>query len=85
MDDRLALIGIIVQNEGSIPLLNEILHKYRDKIIGRMGLPSAREGISVISIVMSASGDEISALSGKLGQLGGVSAKAMFAKTEGGK
>ena len=39
METRIAVIGIVVEEERSVELLNEILHEYRDAIIGRMGIP----------------------------------------------
>jgi len=80
MDTRVAIIGIIVENSNSIEKLNSILHDYRDYIIGRMGLPYREKQISIISIAIDAPQDIISALSGKLGKLPGVSAKTAYSK-----
>ena len=60
--------------------VNELLHSYADKIVGRMGLPYRDRGISVISIIIDAPADEISALAGKLGKIEGISAKTMQSK-----
>ena len=60
--------------------LNRILHEYGAYIIGRMGLPYQKRGISIISIAVDAPADIISALSGKLGRLPGVSSKALYSK-----
>ncbi|MBE7060036.1 MAG: iron-only hydrogenase system regulator [Ruminococcaceae bacterium] len=79
MDDgRVALIGIIVENPDSVDRLNSILHEYREYVLGRMGLPYAKRGISVISVAVDAPGDVISALSGKLGNLKGISTKTIY-------
>ncbi len=80
MENRIALIGIIVENPESVPKLNEILHDYAEYIIGRMGVPYAQRNISVISIILDAPGEVISALSGKLGMLPNVSAKTVYSK-----
>jgi putative iron-only hydrogenase system regulator len=80
METRVALLGIIVDNNDSIGKLNEILHEYRDYIIGRMGLPYKQRNISIISIVLDAPEDVISAVSGKLGMLPGVNAKTTYSK-----
>jgi putative iron-only hydrogenase system regulator len=61
--------------------LNSILHEYADYIIGRMGIPYRKRKLSIISIVLDAPHDVISALSGKLGMLPDVSAKAVYSKT----
>jgi len=50
-----------------------------------MGLPYEKKGVSIISIVIDAPMDKISALSGKLGRLPGVSAKALFSRSGTGK
>ena len=75
MDTRVAVIGIIVENERSVERLNDILHEYGTYIIGRMGIPYRAKGINVISIAIDAPQDTISALAGKIGNLEGVSAK----------
>ena len=78
MDTRVAVIGIIVENKESVDKLNSILHDYGDIIIGRMGLPYKERKISIISIAVDAPQDVISALSGKIGNLPGISAKAAY-------
>ncbi len=80
METRVAIIGIIVEEEEAVEKLNRILHDYRSFIIGRMGLPYREKGISIISIAVDAPQDAISALSGKLGKLPGVSTKAVYSK-----
>jgi putative iron-only hydrogenase system regulator len=83
MQTRVAIIGIIVEDGGSVENLNNILHGYEKYIIGRMGLPYRDKGISIISIAVDAPQDIISALSGKLGKLPGVSTKALYSKITG--
>ncbi|NLP45400.1 MAG: iron-only hydrogenase system regulator [Peptococcaceae bacterium] len=87
METRVAIIGIIVEdrdeNKDSIEKLNNILHDYGNYIIGRMGLPYREKGISIISIAVDAPQDIISALSGKIGRLPGVSTKALYSKVTG--
>ena len=80
MDRRIAILGIIVENTDSVERVNELLHEYREFIVGRMGMPYRERGISVISVVMDADTNMVSALSGKLGMTPGVSAKAVYSK-----
>ncbi len=80
MDTRIALIGLIVENPDSVEQLNRVLHEYSPYIIGRMGLPYRERGISIISVVVDAPNGVISALSGKLGMLPGVSTKTLYSK-----
>ena len=77
MDNRVALIGIMVENPDSIETMNRILHEYGQYIIGRMGLPYRERGLSIISIVLDAPMNQISSLSGKLGMLDGISTKTI--------
>ena len=58
--------------------LNRILHDYGAYIIGRMGIPYRQRGINIISIAIDAPQDTISALSGKVGKLAGISVKTAF-------
>ena len=78
MEIRVALIGIIVENQSSTEALNAILHEYGSYIVGRMGIPYRRREISIISIAVDAPQDIISTLSGRIGQLDGVSAKTAY-------
>ncbi|MEE1086285.1 MAG: TM1266 family iron-only hydrogenase system putative regulator [Schaedlerella sp.] len=81
-DTRIALIGIVVNTNSSVDELNHLLSEYGEYIIGRMGVPHREKNISVISVAMDAPGDVISALSGKLGMLPGISTKTIYAKTK---
>lgn len=78
MEGRIAVIGIIVENKESVEPLNNILHQYGDYIIGRMGIPYRKCGVNIVSIAVDAPQSVISALSGKIGRLKGVSAKASY-------
>lgn len=80
METRVAIIGVIVEEETSVDRLNQILHIYGQYIVGRMGIPYREKGINIISIAVDAPQDVISALSGKLGGLKGVSSKAVYSK-----
>lgn len=80
MESRIALIGIVVENTDSVEKINSVLHEYGEYIVGRMGIPYHKRNISVISIVMDAPGDVISALSGKLGMIPHVNIKTVYSK-----
>ena len=82
METRIAVVGIVVEEEESAEALNEILHEYREYIIGRMGIPYRQKGLNIISIAVDAPQDVISALSGKIGRLPGVTAKTVYAPEE---
>lgn len=80
METRVAVISIIIEEPEAVQAVNELLHEYSQWIIGRMGIPYRARGISIISIAVDAPQDRISALSGKIGRLSGVSAKAAYSK-----
>ena len=80
MDTRIAIIGIIVENLNVSSQINDILHQYAEYIIGRMGIPHRSRGVNIISVVVEAPQNIISALSGKLGMLPDVSTKTVYSK-----
>lgn len=80
MENRVALLGIVVEQEDSVEQLNRILHDYQQYVVGRMGIPYRQRGVNIISIVLDAPGDAISTLAGKLGMLPGVSAKTLYTR-----
>ena len=80
METRVSVVSIIIKNEEAAVAVNELLHEYRQYIIGRMGLPYREKNISIISVVIDAPQDVTSALSGKLGMQPGVSAKTLTSK-----
>lgn len=82
MHTRVAVLAIIVKNMESVGALNELLHQYGRHIIGRMGVPYHQRGVSIISVAVDAPQDVISALSGKIGRLEGVTAKTVYAPEE---
>ena len=79
-ETRVAVMSIIVENITSVETLNNILHEYREFIIGRMGLPYHQKKINIISIALDAPQDIISALSGRIDNLDGVNVKTAFSK-----
>ncbi len=79
MQKRLAVIGIIVEETESAEAVNDILHSYREYIVGRMGIPYRERDMSVISVIVDGPNDVISSMSGKLGMVDGVTSKAVYA------
>lgn len=78
METRVAVMSIIVEKNDTVEKLNSILHDYGEFIIGRMGIPYRARNINIISIAIDAPQDMISALSGKVGRLDGVSVKTAY-------
>lgn len=80
VESRIALIGIIVENKESAGRINAVLHDYGEYIAGRMGIPYHKRNISIISVVVDAPADIISALTGKLGMIPHVGIKTVYSK-----
>ena len=78
MDSRVAVMSIIIENLNAVEQVNAVLHEYGEYIIGRMGIPYRARKISIISIALDAPQDTISALSGRIGKMAGVSVKTSF-------
>ena len=73
-----AVISIIVEDENAVAPLNELLHECAGYIIGRMGLPYRARGINIICVAIDAPNNQINALTGALGRIEGINAKAAF-------
>ena len=82
MTRRVAVMGVIVEKEASVEALNALLHEARGSIIGRMGIPYRERGINIIAIFLDAPQDVISALAGKIGNLDGISVKALCSNVQ---
>ena len=80
MENRVAVLAIIVKDPAAVASLNSLLHQYGQYIIGRMGVPYRERGVNIISVAMDAPAAVISALSGKIGRLEGISTKTIYSK-----
>ena len=83
METRVAVLSIIVGNSEMVEKLNAILHTYGEYIIGRMGIPYRKRKVNIIAIALDAPQNTISALSGKIGSLSGVSVKTAYSSVTG--
>ena len=79
MDDRVAVISIIVEDAEAVSTLNELLHQYGQYIIGRLGIPYHKKDVNIICVAIDAPNDSINALTGALGRIKGLTAKATYA------
>lgn len=80
METRVACITIIIENAESVEKMNALLHDCAQYIIGRMGIPYREKNMNIICIAIDAPNDEINALTGAIGRIGGISAKATCSK-----
>ena len=81
MESRIAAISIIVEDPDSVEALNAVLHEYSACILGRMGIPYREKNVSIICLALDAPTDTINAVTGKIGRLSGVSAKAVYSRS----
>ncbi|HCC00384.1 MAG TPA: CopG family transcriptional regulator [Ruminococcaceae bacterium] len=80
MEKRMGVVGIVVENLEKAAEINTVLHNYAAVIVGRMGIPYRERGVSVISLIVDGNHDQISAMTGKLGRIRGVTVKTALAK-----
>ena len=80
MESRVAVLSIIVENEEAVAELNELLHRFGKYIIGRMGIPYRQKNVNIICIAIDAPVDKINSLTGALGRIEGITAKATYSK-----
>ncbi|BAH05144.1 TM1266 family iron-only hydrogenase system putative regulator [Clostridium kluyveri] len=80
MEKRIAVVGIVVEDLDNAPIVNSILHSFSDIIVGRLGIPYREKNISVISIIVDGTSDEISSMTGKLGRINGINVKTAITK-----
>ena len=80
-EKRVGFVGIIVRDRRqNAPAVNRILTEFGDTIIGRIGMPYEKRKFSVIALIVDGTGNEIGALTGKLGMIKGVTVKSAMAK-----
>jgi len=73
---RIANISIVVKDRDEAAKVNEILGKHGDIIRGRLGIPCPDRSVSVIIILVEADNSKISAISGAVGNIPGVSLRS---------
>lgn len=79
-ENRIAVAAIIIEDLDSARAVNEVLHKFNKLVVGRLGIPYRERGLSVISVVLDGTSDDISALTGQLGKVANVTVKAVMSK-----
>ncbi|WP_434302681.1 TM1266 family iron-only hydrogenase system putative regulator [Clostridium botulinum] len=80
---KIAVISAILEDPKNFQQkFNEIIADFKGIVKGRMGIPFEEEGVSVISITVTGTLDEINSLTGKLGNLENVYVKTSISKKE---
>ena len=81
MEKRLGCVSIILdRHTAAVARVNELISQSGDCIIGRLGLPYPAHGVNIITLITDSTVEQLSALTGKLGQLPGVQVKSLMAK-----
>lgn len=81
MSKRIGVIGIVVESPDKAGQnVHNIISQYSDIVVGRMGIPYRQREVSVISLIVEGTTDEIGALTGKLGGMRGVTVKSALTK-----
>ncbi len=77
-EKKVAVISVIMENTECADQVNEVFRTYADYVIGRMGIPYHERGISIITAVVDADQEIINGITGKLGMIKCVNAKALI-------
>lgn len=81
-ENRISVISIMAEGRQGAQAINDVLSSFGDYIIGRMGIPYRERGVSVICVVIDAPAEIVNTVTGKLGMLAGVTAKAIMSKNK---
>lgn len=77
--NRIGIIAIIIEeNRKSVAKVNEILSDYHECIRARTGIPNHEKDIYLISIIVEVNTEQLGALTGRLGNLPGVTVKSLL-------
>lgn len=80
MERRIGFVGLILESRESVETVNRVLSEHAELILARVGLPRRDRGVSVITLVVEATTDELGTLTGRLGAVAGVSVKSALSK-----
>ncbi|WP_319204782.1 TM1266 family iron-only hydrogenase system putative regulator [uncultured Ilyobacter sp.] len=80
MNERIATLSIFIEKKESVKKVNDILSEFSELIVSRMGIPYREKRVSVIVVILDGTNEEMSALSGRIGNLEGVSVKTALKK-----
>lgn len=81
-EKRLGVIAIVVEDPRAVHnSLNDLISDASELVVGRMGIPYRERNAAVIALAVDATEDQINSLTGKLGKLPGVNARAAMTKT----
>lgn len=73
---RQGFVGIVVDCKDEITEVNRVLSLYSDIIRGRIGVPNPEDQAAVIGLIVNGTNSQIGALTGKLGNIQGITVKS---------
>ena len=80
MEKRIGTITVLLSDKSAAAQVNEVISVHSGIVLARQGLPFRERPVAVISLIVEGEVDEINSLSGQLGKIGNVTAKAVVTK-----
>ena len=81
MEKRIGTITILLSDRTAAARVNEVISAHSNIVLARQGLPFHDRPVAVISLIVEGDVNEINSLSGQLGKIPDVSAKAVLTKS----
>lgn len=75
-DIRLGFVGVVIEERSRAEDVNRILSQFGEIIRGRIGIPEKDTGLAVIGLIVEGTNEQVGAMTGKLGNLSGVTVKS---------
>lgn len=75
-DIRLGFVGVVIEERSRAEDVNRILSQFGEIIRGRIGIPDQETGLAVIGLIVEGTNDQVGAMTGRLGNLSGVTVKS---------
>ena len=80
-EKRIGVIAVVIDEPKAVQeKVNRLISENSDLIVGRMGIPYRERNVAVLSLVVDGTENEINTLTGKLGSIPGVNARAVMAR-----
>ena len=81
MEKRIGAVIIEIEKRENASLVNQVISKHSEIILGRQGLPRSNKN-SIISLILEGTTDEIGSLTGQLGRIDGIEVKSTLLKSK---
>ena len=81
METKIAVMNIVIESGNSIEAVSNLIHDYRQYVIGRMGMPYRLKNICIISIALEAPRDTVEEISSKISEIEGTGVRTYYLGT----